>query len=95
VYYYAPAVHGLLQHASMPLYRDEYIIHDRDTKDTDSFGDIFRSAGIKPLNLSARSPNLHALAEHFVKSIKTEFLDHMTLFGEKSLRHCVRECAAH
>jgi putative transposase len=45
--------------------------------------------------LPARSPNLNAFAERFVKSIKTECLDGLILFGEKSLRHARREYLAH
>jgi putative transposase len=47
------------------------------------------------LKSQTSTPNLNALAEHFVKSIKTECLDQMILYGEKSLRHCVREYVAH
>ena len=42
-----------------------------------------------------QSPNLNAFAERFVLSIKSECLDKMILFGEKSLRHVVREYLAH
>jgi putative transposase len=34
-------------------------------------------------------------AERFVRSIKAECLDRLILFGEKSLRHVVREYMAH
>jgi putative transposase len=49
-----------------PMLGARYLIHDRDTKYTDSFGEIFKSAGIKPLKLSASSPDLNAFAERFV-----------------------------
>jgi len=38
---------------------------------------------------------LNAYAERFVRSIKAECLDRLILFGEKSLRHAVREYMAH
>jgi putative transposase len=72
-----------------------YLIHDRDSKFTESFDEILRAVGIKPVKLAARSPNLNAYAERFVKTIKTECLDHLILFGEKSLRHVVKEYLAH
>ena len=72
-----------------------YLIHDRDTKYTTSFGNIFKSVGIMPLKLPARSPNLNAFAERFVRSIKEECLDHLILFGERSLRHVLKEYLAH
>jgi putative transposase len=72
-----------------------FLIHDRDSKYTTSFGDMFNSVGIKPLKLPARSPNLNAYAERFVRSIKSECLEHIILFGEKSLRHVLKEYLAH
>ena len=39
-----------------------YLIHDRDTKFTDSFRTIIKSSDVEPLKLPARSPNLNAYA---------------------------------
>ncbi len=38
-----------------------------------------------PLRLPPRSPNLNAHCERFVRSIKSECLEKMILFGERSL----------
>jgi transposase InsO family protein len=62
-----------------------YLIHDRDTKYTDSFRAIVKSSHVEPLKLPARSPNLNAYAERWVKSVKEECLSKLILFGEKSL----------
>jgi transposase InsO family protein len=72
-----------------------YLIRDRDTKFTAGFDMIMRSAGIEPLALPPRSPNLNAFAERFVKSIKEECLDRMIFFGEASLRRAITEYVAH
>ena len=61
-----------------------YLIHDRDTKFTDSFRAIVKSGHVKPLKLPARSPNLNAYAERWVKSVKDECLSKLILFGELS-----------
>lgn len=37
-----------------------YLLHDRHSRSCAAFGDILRSAGIEPLVLSPRSPNLNA-----------------------------------
>jgi len=63
-----------------------YLIHDRDTKFTESFRAIVKSGHVKPLKLPARSPNLNAYAERWVKSVKEEVLSKLILFGEASLR---------
>src|ERR1019366_5299345 len=51
-----------------------YLLHDRDTKYTISFRAIIESGQVKTLPLPARSPNLNAYAERWVKSVKDECL---------------------
>ena len=51
-----------------------YLLHDRDTKFCAAFLDVMRASGIRPLALPPRSPNLNALAERWVCSIRQEFL---------------------
>ena len=72
-----------------------YLIHDRDTKYCESFRDIIESGDVKTLPLPARSPNLNAFAERWVKSIKDDCLSKLILFGEASLRRALREYLAH
>jgi hypothetical protein len=70
-------------------------LHDRDTKYCQSFLHIIESGDVKPLRLPARSPNLNAFSERWVKSVKEECLSKLILFGESSLRHTLREYVAH
>lgn len=72
-----------------------YLIHDRDSKFTASFRFIVRSGGVTPIRLPARSPNLNAHAERWVKSVKDECLSKLILFGEASLRRALREYLVH
>lgn len=72
-----------------------YLIHDRDSKYAASFDGILESVGIRAVKLPPRSPNLNAFSERFVRSIKSECLDRLVLFGEKSLRHVVRQYVEH
>jgi putative transposase len=72
-----------------------FVLHDRDTKFCASFRDTLRSAGIQPLTLPARSPNLNAFAERWVRSIKNECLSRLILFGEASLRGAVTQFIQH
>src|SRR6266849_2075771 len=62
-----------------------YLLHDRDTKYTQSFRAIIVSGRVEPLVLPARSPNLNAYAERWVRSVKEECLCKVVLFGERSL----------
>jgi putative transposase len=72
-----------------------FVLHDRDTKFCAPFRDTLRSAGVRPLTLPARSPNLNAFAERWVRSIKSECLSKLILFGEASLRRAVTQFVEH
>jgi len=72
-----------------------YLLHDRDTKFTRSFRAIITSGRVKPLALPARSPNLNAYAERWVRSVKEECLSKVILFGERSLRRALSEYRDH
>jgi putative transposase len=65
-----------------------YLLHDRDTKYTQSFRAIIASGRVKPLALPARSPNLNAYVERWVRSVKEECLSKVILFGERSWTAC-------
>lgn len=72
-----------------------YLIHDRDPLFTAEFLQTLESAGVKPVKLPPKSPNLNAHAERFVRSIKESCLDRMIFFGEASLRKAVQEFVEH
>jgi transposase InsO family protein len=73
----------------------QYLIHDRDTKYCAAFKQMLDDAGVKRLPLPAKSPNLNAMAERFVRSVKSEALSKMILFGENALRHVLYEYGEH
>ena len=72
-----------------------YALHDRDTKFCSDFRDTLAAGGIKPIQLPARSPNLNAYAERWVRSVKEECLSKLILFGEASLRRALTEFIEH
>jgi len=72
-----------------------YLIDDRDPLFTRSFCDILKSSGIEPVKLPARSPNLNAYAERFIRSIKSECLAQIIPLGEQHLRNAVKEYTEH
>lgn len=73
----------------------KYLIHDRDGKYTMQFDEILESAGVRPIRLPPRSPNLNAYAERFVLSIKSECLNKIIFAGEKSLRRTITSYVEH
>src|SRR5262249_28971425 len=72
-----------------------FLIHDRDPRFTQAFRETLAAADVQVVRLPARSPNLNAHAERFVRTIKESCLDRMILVGEASLRRAVREFADH
>ena len=72
-----------------------YVLHDRDTKFSASFRQTLTTAGVEPLKLPPRSPNLNAFAERWVRSVKQECLSKLILFGEGSLKRALTEFGQH
>ena len=69
-----------------------YLIHDRDPLyTTEGFHEILNSSGIKPIKLPARSPDLNCYAERFVKSVKSEYLDHLILSSVNQLEYAIKQ----
>ena len=77
------------------LHKCRYLIHDRDTKYTQSFRAIIESGQVQTMRLPAHSPNLNAYAERWVRSVKEECLSKLILFGEGSLRRALQNYLAH
>jgi hypothetical protein len=77
------------------LRTSRHLIHDRDPLYTKVFEETLRSGGIHPVRLPARSPNLNAYAERFVRSIKEECLNRVVPLGEGHLRRLVHEYVEH
>src|SRR5687767_10434406 len=72
-----------------------FLIHDRSTLFTEQFRQTLKSVGVEPLRLPARSPNLNAFAERYVRTVKSSCLDRMILIGESSLRRTLCEFDSH
>ena len=72
-----------------------FLVLDLDTKFTGQFKRILHDAGVEVVHTAYQAPNMNAIAERWVLSVKTECLDHLILFGEASLRRALREYGAH
>ena len=68
-----------------------YLIHDHDPLFTCRFTEILKAGGVSALRLPARSPNLNAFAERFVRSVRQECLRKVIPLGERHLREIVAE----
>jgi hypothetical protein len=72
-----------------------YVLHDRDEKFCAEFRDTLAAGGVSCVALPARSPNLNCYAERWVRSVKTECLSQLILFGESSLRRALTNFCEH
>jgi putative transposase len=77
------------------LHPCRYVLHDRDTKFCASFRSVLATGGVKTIKLPAKSPNLNAFAERWVRSVKQECLSKVILFGEGSLSRVLSEYSTH
>ena len=72
-----------------------FLIADRDTKFSLRFRLVLEAAGVRLIRTPFLAPNANAHAERFVRSIKSECLDRLILFGEDHLRRAVTEYLEH
>ncbi len=91
----AQIARNLTDEAEGFLVGKRYLIHDRDPLFTQEFQETLAAAGVSVVRLPARSPNLNAYAERFVRSIKESCLNRMILFGEQLLHRATHEFLAH
>jgi hypothetical protein len=81
-------VDGFLRNAT-------YLIHDRDPVFTEAWTALLESGGVQCVPIPAHSPNCNPHAERFVKTVRNECLDHFVIFGERHLRHLLKEFGEH
>jgi len=62
------------------------LLMDRDGTFSPAFRQLLSNAGVEPVRLPPRSPNLNAWVERFHRTIKSECLEQMIFFGEDTLR---------
>jgi transposase InsO family protein len=87
----AQAARNLTDAQAGPLRGFSHSIVDRDPLYTTRFEGLLACAGLTLVRLPAQSPNLNALAERFVRSIKQECLQHIIPLGERHLRAVLRD----
>lgn len=89
------AARELTNHEDGFLNGKKHLIMDRDTKFSESFRSFLINEGVDPVRLPPHSPNMNAHLERFFGSLKSECLDRLILFGEKSMRNAVNQYLEH
>ena len=73
----------------------KFLVRDRDTKYVANFDAIFRSEGTQILQTPFRTPNANAYAERFVRTVRSECLDHLLVVNARHLERILRAYAQH
>src|ERR671910_673250 len=77
------------------LGRTRFLIHDRDSKFTAAFDEVFRSEEIKVIHTPIRAPQANAYAERFVRTARAECLDWILILGRRHLERVLRAYTTH
>ena len=72
-----------------------FLVHDRDTKFSHAFDEIFRTEGIKVIRTPVQAPNANAFAERWVRTVRTDCLDRILILGRRHLEHVLRVYRRH
>jgi putative transposase len=83
-----PQLHGCVRAV-------RFLIHDRDSKFSGTFDEVFRSEGIDVIHTPIRAPQANAYAERFVRTVRAECLDWLLIVGRRHLETVLRIYTAH
>ena len=71
------------------------LIHDRDSKFSGGFDEIFRSERVRVIRTPVRAPNANAYAERWVRTVRADCLDHLLIVGRRHLECVLRVYVRH
>jgi transposase InsO family protein len=71
------------------------LIRDRNSKYSGSFDEVFRSEGIRTVKTPARAPKANAIAERFVRTVRSKCLDWLLILNRRHLERTLRVDAHH
>jgi putative transposase len=71
------------------------LIRDRDSRYGEAFDRRLRGLGVRQLRTPLKAPRANALAERWVRSARTECLDHLFIVDERHLQRVLDEYVAY
>ena len=72
-----------------------FLIHDRDSKFTRAFDDVWHGLGAEVILTPIQAPNAYAVAERWVGTVRRECLDHLLITGRRHLLRVLHSYVQH
>ncbi len=67
-----------------------FLIHDRDTRFSRAFDEVFRAEGIKLIGTPVQAPNAKAFAERWIRTVRPDCFDRILILAHRHLEHLLR-----
>jgi putative transposase len=71
------------------------LVHDRDSKFSHAFDEVFRTEGIRVIRTPVQAPNANAHAERWVRTVRADCLDRILILSRRHLEHVLRVYRQH
>jgi transposase InsO family protein len=71
------------------------LLHDRDSKYSGPFDEVFRTEGVEVVRTPFRSPRANAYAERWVRTVRSECLDWTLVRGRRHLERILKTYVEH
>jgi transposase InsO family protein len=72
-----------------------FLVHDRESKFSHAFDEVFRTEGIRVIRTPVQAPNANAHAERWVRTVRNDCLDRILILGRRHLEHVLRVYRQH
>jgi len=72
-----------------------FVIHDRDSKFTAAFDEVFRSEGIRTIRTPVRAPRANAFIERWIGTVRRECLDRILIVNRRQLERVLPDYIRH
>ena len=66
-----------------------FLIHDRDSKFTAAFDEVFRTDGIRTIRTPVRAPRANAFIERWIGTVRRECLDRILIVNRRHLERAL------
>jgi putative transposase len=91
----AQQARNLLMHLADREQCFRFLLHDRDSKFSGAFDEVFRSEGVRIIRPPIRAPNANAYAECWVGTVRRECLDRILIVNRRRLEQVLRVYTGH